>query len=257
MTPYSRWRRAMRKTAEFAIIALLATAGLSACSTTKEARSVTPSGFLGDYSNLHPSVANEPLLVYGNPTADCRQYTQVMFDPVTLWARSDDSSLQQLSETDRDKLRALGARALRVTFTEAGFSTVATPGTHVMRVRAAFTEAEKANVLLEDVSAVAPYVSGAATLYAEGKGQALFTGDVAYEMEFVDSLSGERLAASVDKRVGLMDIRNTDPWDSINAAIKVWQERGLKRLQACQRTGSFLSRPREQNWDQKVESYRP
>jgi hypothetical protein len=218
---------------------------------------VTPSGFLGNYSDLHPGVGNEPLMVYGNPDADCSRYTKVMFDPVELWARGDNSSLQQLSEADRDKLRSLGITSLRSTFTQAGFKVVSTPGPDVMRVRGAFTEAEKANVLLEDVSAVAPYVSGAATVYAEGKGQALFTGDVAYELEYLDSLTGKRLSASVDKRVGLMDIRNTDPWDSINAALAVWQERGIRRLQACHQTGSFAARPREETWEQRVEPYRP
>lgn len=227
------------------------------CGTTKAARSVTPSGFLGNYSDLRTGVGNEPLMVYGNPDADCSRYTKAMFDPVELWARGDNSSLQQLSEADRDKLRGLGMQALRSTFAQAGYRVVTTPGPGVMRVRAAFTEAEKANVLLEDVSAVAPYVSGAATLYAEGKGQALFTGDVAYELEYLDSLTGERLSASVDKRVGLMDIRNTDPWDSINAALAVWQERGIKRLQTCHQTGSFTARPSEETWEQKVEPYRP
>ncbi len=52
---------------------------------------------------------------------------------------------------------------------------------------------------------MAPYVSGAATLWAEAKGQAPFIGDVAYELELLDSVSGERLYAAVDKWVGKMD----------------------------------------------------
>ena len=79
---------------------------------------------------------------------------------------------------------------------------------------------------------MAPYVSGAATIYAEGKGQALFAGDTAYELKCLDSLTGERLSPSVDKQVERMDIRNTDPWDNINATLTVWRKRGIKRLQS-------------------------
>jgi hypothetical protein len=236
---------------------LAAAVSLAGCGTTKEARSVTPAGFLGNYADFRHGVGNEPYLLYANPTADCRKYTKVMIDPVTLWARGDNSSLQKLEETDRDMLRALGGEALRKSVTQAGMPVVENPGPDVMRIRAAFTEAEKANVLLEDISAAAPYVSGAATVYAEGKGQALWTGDVAYEMELLDSVTGERLSASVDKRVGLLDIRNLDAWDSVKAALKVWQERGTKRLISCQQTGSFTTRPREQTLDQQLEVYRP
>ncbi|MBM4200660.1 MAG: DUF3313 domain-containing protein, partial [Gammaproteobacteria bacterium] len=243
-----------RRAAAGLYLSILAAAiplALAGCGTTKEARSVTPAGFLGNYSDFRRGVGNEPYLIYANPTADCRKYTKVMIDPVTLWSRGDDSSLQKLEEKDRDMLRALGSETLRQTVTQAGLTVVDEPGPDVMRMRAAFTDAEKANVLLEDISAAAPYVSGAATLYAEEKGQALWTGDVAYEMEFLDSMTGERLSAAVDKRVGLLDIRNLDAWDSVRAALKVWQERGTKRLISCQQTGSFTTRPREQTLDQQ------
>ena len=250
-----RRRRISAVTVSLAIA--LGAIAMTGCSTTKEARHVTPAGFLGDYSDMRRGVGNEPYLVYGNPRADCRLYRKAMIDPVTLWARGDQSSLQELEEKDRDMLRTLGAEALRQTVTDAGMTIVDSPGPGVMRIRGAFTEAEKANVLLEDISAAAPYVSGAATVYAEGKGQALFTGDVAYELEYLDSVTGERLSAAVDKRVGLLDIRNLDAWDSVRAALKVWRERGTQRLISCHQTGSFTTRPQEQTLDQKIESYRP
>lgn len=230
---------------------------LPGCSTTKQAREIQPSGFLGDYSALRKGIANEPLLLYANPTANCRLYDRVMLDPVTLWAKSQDSSIQQLPDQERAMLKSLGDQALRDIFVQANFKVVHSAGAGVLRVRAAITEAEKANVLLQDVSMVAPYASGAAVAYAQVKGQGLFTGDLAWEYEMTDSLSGERLAASVDKRVGLMDLRNTGDWDFLKEAIAKWKDRAVQRLQACRQTGSFMARSREQSLDDSVSSFRP
>lgn len=240
------------------LLAVLVVASLlSACSTTKQAREVELSGFLRDYSILHHGTGNEPLLWYANARADCTKYGKVMIDPVTLWGKDADSSLGNLSGEDRDMLRHLGYQAMHDTFTRAGFTVVSSPGRDVLRARAAITEAEKANVLLEDVSVVAPYASAAATVYAETKGQGLFTGDMAWEAEYLDSLTGERLAASVDKRVGLMDLRNTSGWDFLREALSTWKDRGVQRLQMCRQTGSFLAHSTEQTFSEKIEPYRP
>ncbi len=237
--------------------AMAVSPALTGCGTTKQARSVMPSGFLENYSGLRKGIGDEPLLVYGNPAADCRKYTKLIIDPVTLWARGDHSSMQQLSEEDRDMLRTLGYQAISGAAAGAGLQIVTQPGAEVMRIRAAFTEAAKANVLLEDASIAAPYVSGAATVYAEAKGQGLFTGDEAFEVEMLDSLTGERLYAAVDKRVGLLDVRNFGGWDPLKAALKVWQDRGAQRMQSCRQTGSFLLKPHEEGWQQDIERYRP
>jgi hypothetical protein len=111
--------------------------------------------------------------------------------------------------------------------------------------------------LMEDLSAVAPYASTAATIYAEGKGQGLFTGALAYEMELLDSITGKRLSATVDKRVGLIDVRNLDEWDSIKAMLDGWRERGIKRFKLCRSSGSFVFRPTDDSLNNTLESYRP
>ncbi|MFO1417322.1 MAG: DUF3313 domain-containing protein [Methylotetracoccus sp.] len=227
------------------------------CGTTKEARTVTPSGFLGSYSGLHPGGDSLPLLVYGNPTADCRRYDKIMLDPVTLWARGEHSPFAKLSPGDRRILASQAQQRLTDMATRAGYSLVDRPGPGVMRIRIAITEAEKADVALKDASIIAPYVGGAAIAWSEFKGQAAFTGGAAIEAEIVDALTGERLYAMVDKRVGTLDIRNTDKLDDIDSAFDEWRDRGIARLKTCRATGSFVPKAGETNLEQTIESYRP
>ncbi len=245
-----------------AILAMLALAfalASSGCGSTKQARSVTASGFLGDYSALRKGgeSAGAPLLIYSNTAADCRKYKSILLDPVTLWAKADGSSFAQLEPADRTMLVNEFDKALREAAAKGGFPLAAAPGPDVMRIRAALTEAEKSNVMMKEISVVAPYASGAATVWAEAKGQALFTGDAAFEVEVLDSVTGERLYAAADKRVGKMDPRNYHSWDDVKDSIKVWGERGVKRLANCRATGSFALTPEEKSFSDKVDKYMP
>lgn len=234
----------------------LSTAG---CGTTKQARSVDNYGFLDDYSQLQPGSGStdDPILIYTNPTADCRQYKNILLEPVTLWSKPEDSSFAKLEPEDRSMLIMEFDNVLHEVANKSGFQVVSEPGTDVMRVRAALTEAGKSNVLMKEVSIVAPYASGAATVWAVSKGQALFTGDAAFELEALDSVTGERLYAAADKRVGKMDPRNYHSWDDVKESLKAWSERGVKRLTNCRETGSFALTPKEKSFSDKVEKYAP
>lgn len=240
-----------------ALLAAVAVAVLCGCSATKQAREVQPSGFLGSYSSLRKGNGNEPLLVYANPAADCRKYSKVMVDPVTLWAKTGDSWLQKLEPKDRDMLRNLGTDTLLEVMNKARFEVVTQPGPGVMRVRMALTEADKANVLLKEGTVLAPYVTAPAALYSESTGQALFSGDAAFELEILDSLTGQRLYAAADKRVGKLDVRDFHEWDDVKEAFKSWGERGAQRLVQCRTAGSFASSPKEQSLEEKIDNNVP
>ena len=240
------------------VIGFVLALSLVGCGSTKQARSVNESGFLGDYSQLKAgSGENDPLLIYANPNVDCAKYKSVLLDPVTLWAKSENSSFAKLEPADRSFLKSEFDKALRETIARGGYALVNTPGPDVMRIRAALTEAEKSNVMMKEVSVIAPYVSGAATAWAEYKGQALFTGDAAFEVEVLDSVTGKRLYAAVDKRVGKMDPRNYHSWDDVTESIKAWSERGVKRLTNCRINGSTVLTPKEKSFSDKIDSYMP
>jgi hypothetical protein len=240
-----------------ALLAAVAVAFLCGCGATKQAREVERSGFLGSYSSLRKGNGDEPLLVYANPAADCRKYGKVMIDPVTLWAKPGDSWLQKLEPKDRDMLRRLGTDTVLEVMNKARFEVVTRPGPDVMRMRMALTEADKANVLLKEGTVLAPYVTAPAALYSETTGQALFTGDAAFELEILDSLTGQRLYAAADKRVGKLDVRDFHEWDDVKEAFESWGERGARRLVNCRTTGSFASSPKEQSLGEKIDNNVP
>lgn len=71
----------------FLTVAILtASVGLfSACSTTKQARSVKTSGFLGDYySMLREGGKDEALLLYRNQNANIADYSKILLEPVQM-----------------------------------------------------------------------------------------------------------------------------------------------------------------------------
>ncbi len=253
---FSRVRLSVGPSAASLVI-LFCLLGTSGCGTTKEARTVAPSGFLGDYSQLRHGGGNLPLLVYGNPDADCRKYDKILIDPVMLWAQGSDSAFVNLDAQDRHILRSQANHALHDVAIHAGFQIVDRPGPGVIRLRAAITEAAKANVLLKDASIVAPYVGGAAVAWSEFKGQAAFTGDAAIEAELLDSLTGERLYAMVDKRVGDLDLRNYEEWDDVKESLAAWRDQATQRLLHCRNSGSFVPEAKEMSLEQQIESYRP
>src|SRR5882724_3558234 len=68
------------------LMGMLAVAlGAIGCPATYQARSVKPSGFLGDYSQLRPGKEGEALLVYVRPGVEWTKYDKIWLEPVTVW----------------------------------------------------------------------------------------------------------------------------------------------------------------------------
>lgn len=238
------------------LIGLFLTLFIVGC-VAKQARKVENSGFLGDYSQFREAKENEALYVYVNPKADCRKYSKVIIDPVTLWGKSEDSPLAELEEKDQQMLATRGWGTVYDAMRKANFAITDKPGPDVMRVRAAVTEATKAKVMLANAVAVAPYVWQAATLWGMGTGKWPFLGELAGEMEIVDSLTGERLMAGVDKVTGTMG-SNMDPrarWDDVRKGFDHWREKLGKRMVSCRETGSFEMPKDDRNWMKKTFDY--
>lgn len=223
----------------------------------KQSRRVEQSGFLGDYSQLTEKKENEALYVYVNPNADCKKYSKVLLEPTTLWAISEDSPLAALDEEDQNMLVSRSGGMIFDVMQRAGFKIVGEPGSDVIRVRGAVTEAQKAKVILADALAVAPYAWEAATLWGMGTGKWPFLGELAGEMEITDSVSGERLFAAVDKVSGSIG-SNVDPrarWDDVRKGFDLWRERMGKRMISCRETGSFQMPKDERGWMKKTFDY--
>jgi len=202
------------------------------CSSTFQARKAVPSGFLGDYSQLRPGTGDEALLVYFNPQADFKKYTGLMIDPIRMYAASPDSDLAKVPREDQQRLVNYFDATLREHLKK-DCQIVEKPGPDVIRLRVAITEAEHSNVVLDTVSTLLPIAIATSALQTVALGSSMAVGKVGVEFEVLDSVTGERLAAAVDARVGRKITGNFDKFNSWRAAedsFDYWAERLQRRV---------------------------
>jgi len=203
---------------------------VAACATY-QARDTTPAGFLGDYSMLKEGVTGRALLLYIDPQVDFTAYTAVMMDPVKLYA-SGKHEMEKLTPEDRQKILNYADAALRGQLAE-DYTLVDEAGPGVMRLRVAITEAEDANVTMDTVSTVIPIGLALSGLTAVAMGEWSFTGSAGVEAEMLDSVSGQRLFAAVDRRTGAKVTGKGDKfddWRTVKNAIDYWASKLRERL---------------------------
>jgi hypothetical protein len=208
--------------AALTVVTLIAVTG---CGATRGRRgAVEQSGFLGDYSQLQPLEGYEAQEVYLNPAAVWSRYRAVEIDSVSLWATEE---IAKLSPQDQQMLTDLLYKALHE---ELGrrFVLADRPGADVLRIRAALTQAKGAKVVMRTVSTLVPQMLLIGTAVGLAADTANSVGTVTAEMEVVDSIGGERLAAAVDERAGTKRIfttRTFKKWGDVEAACQHWAER--------------------------------
>jgi hypothetical protein len=199
---------------------------LTACATTRQRRSIEPSGFLGNYSDLRKE-DGQALLIYINPATDFSQYRALIIDSVTGW-RSDKTA--NLSAKERQALTDYLYLALQKQLGE-DYEIVNSSGVGVMRLRAAITEAEGAKVMANTVTTVVPQLRVLTTLGGLAADPAVLVAEAGLEVEITDSLTGERLAAAADRRAGTKTLRGgISEWSHVEEALDFWVERLRKRL---------------------------
>jgi len=209
----------------------LAASLLSGCTSTFQARKAPPSGFLGDYSQLRPGQGDEALLVYVNPQAQFKKYDKVMLDPVRVYA-SQGGALAKLPKEELQNLVNYLDATLREHL-KANYAIVNAPGPGVMRLRVAITEAKGSRVVLDTISSVLPYGMALSGLKTVVTGSGTSVGRVGGEFEAVDSVSGQRLTAAVDARIGRKYTGKFDKfnkWHAAQDAFDYWAERLQTRL---------------------------
>jgi hypothetical protein len=206
-------------------------AGMLAACATHQARDVTPTTFLGDYSMLKEGGEGRAVLVYIDPQADFKSYHAIMMEPVRLYA-SGKHEMEKLTPEDRQIILNYADAAIREQLGK-DYKLVTAPGPGVMRLRVAITEAEDANVTLDTISTIVPIGLALGGLAAIGTGEWAFTGSAGIEAEGLDSVSGKRLFAAVDRRTGAKVTGKGDKfddWRTVKNAIDYWASKLRERL---------------------------
>lgn len=203
-------------------LGLLATAGtalaLSSCATGGK----SPSGFLSNFKQLDAGYGTaDAVSAFVKPGVDLKKYDSVIIDPVTTIVATPGISPQvkdQLAAYLGDALRAQVVGELKV---------VSVPGPTTLRVRTALTDVIEDQKPGTPVTTVHPGARATLTGNIGSAEVAAFISKVSFEGEILDSVSGERLLANVDHRLGTKrEASATTSWASVRSAVN----QGVARL---------------------------
>lgn len=178
---------------------------------------VGQSGFLGDYSQLKPGGPGMAALVYSNPDADTRKYRDIVIEPVVVVLKPDaDRSVDTASLNDL----AVRYHARLVDEISPVFAPARVVGPQTLRLRVAITDVIPSNRVRAMMS-VLPVGMVVSEATRASTGEYPDVGQAESEMELLDAVTGERLYAAVDRRVGTKAVlRGT--LDDAQDAIDLW-----------------------------------
>lgn len=189
--------------------------------------SVEKSGFLGDYSQLRAGGEDRSALVYIKPGANFKPYNKLMFERVVVMF-SDSAEYHAIDPAMHKELTDYYQTALFDAVKDR-YEIVDRPGPGVLRVRAAITGVKPSKPVANTMSTIIPVGIVAAGATKAISDDNLGTGEAATEFEVLDAMTGERLAAAVDRRQGgKMVFRGK--WTDTKDAFDLWAQRFRQRL---------------------------
>ena len=190
-----------------------------------------PSGFLGsDYSLLTPPAEGsdqKAMLRYVNPNVNWSSYNKIMIAPVTFWAADDT----KVSAADQQALCNYAYNEF-VRVLIKNFIITGQPAPGVAKLSVALTDATSAVPGLRSISVLVPQARALSAVKMVATGTYSFVGSAQGAIKLNDSVSGQLLAAAVDKRVGGTSIKNVDvfQWGDAENAIDYWANLTDQRL---------------------------
>ncbi len=217
--------RARRKSSMIVVLLGLLTA--LGCGSTRST-SVRATGFLDDLSGLHRVDASVDGEVYVSEPNVLRRYRRFLLEPVVV-VFAEDSPAQAIEPNDIARLASSLREKVRQQLVDGGYELTNSPERATLRLRAALT----------DVNPSRPAVNlgGKAAGIALGVGgfvvPTIDLGGAAIEVEMVDAITGQRVAAFRDARKGkrfggtLVAARK---WGHAEEAFDVWARELRARL---------------------------
>ena len=188
---------------------------------------VEESGFLDNYSQLSAGGEGRAVFMYINPKTNFKLYDKIMFDRVAVVV----SNMEQYTVIDPAQLKELTDyfQQSLLNAVKDDYEIVDQPGPGVLRARFAITEVKPSKPVANTLSTILPvgWVVAGATKVASDEN--LGTGEAAAEMEVIDSITGERLAAAVDSRQGGKKAFS-GKWKDAKGAFDYWAKMFRQRL---------------------------
>jgi hypothetical protein len=175
------------------------------------AQKAQETGFLSSYANLEP--VSDNLMRYIGPNVG--QYSKFIIDPITVKFYDKETAEKVKPEDVKHLEEFLYAEILKDKPDR--YQIVSEPGPGVARIRIAITNLKKSEPALN----VLPQTK----LTGIGLGQA------SVEMEGVDSVTGQQLAAAITSETGSrFSFSGLSAWGDVEAVMKDWAKRIWKRI---------------------------
>ena len=211
-------------------LAVVAAVGLLGCPSTRQARTVQPSGFLGESASLlQEGGPGQPKLYYVAAGVPFQQYTRLLLDPVTVWR---DPQTKGVSEKDAQAL-ANNFHRLLYEALSTDFEIVESPQSGTLRLQVALTQLHGSDVVLNVVSSAVPQLRVVTGLEGYATDDPLFTGDAGMAFKITDASDGKLLSEGADGRVGAEHVDDSwEKWSDVDASMKFWAS--MFRYDLCQ-----------------------
>lgn len=187
------------------------------------------SGFLGDYSQLKDNPEFPLALVHIKPGVPWANFNSVQLESAGLWL---NEQTKDISPEDQQHLTDILYGKI---FEELGkvFTVTNQPGPNTLRLRVALTQAQGAKVAVRVVTTVVPQLRTATGLLGMASDTAATVGSATVEMEALDPVTNEQLAAVMSQRAGTKVIfakRTYETWGDVEAACDRWASRTAWQL---------------------------
>lgn len=200
---------------------LIILALFAGCAAQKVADYET-SGFLRDYSGFEVGAKEQVNLLYINPNGQLKTYNKILIDHVVVYFKRGSEN-KGIDPADLNELSRYFHNAL-VPALQDLYTIVNEPGPGVLRIRSAITDLEPRNAVSGTLSTVVPVGAAVSVIKKAGTNSNMAVGRASMEVELVDSLSGERMAAAIDKREGGKKAVSRK-WADVEEAFDYWAQK--------------------------------
>lgn len=162
-----------------------------------------PKGFLSSYEHLQPEGGDSEAFWYRNPAVPEGKYNKLIVDRIKIFLK-DDAEYKGIDPAELKELADYFHQAIVKAVSDA-YPVVEEPGPDVLHLRVAITDLVPNKPEASVVSLVVPFLwvgeagAGAAQGHA---GSTPFVGEVTVEMEGLDSVTHQQIAAYVETRIG-------------------------------------------------------
>ncbi len=208
-------------------------------------------GFLTDYSRIKPLEEDDGTYRYRDASVDFSRYNKVLVDRIKIWIK-EDSEYKGIDPDELKELTDYFYEAINKAVGDA-YPLVTEPGPDVLRLRIAVTDVVPNKPSASVTTLVVPFLwlGEAGTGVATGDaGSTMFTGQASVELEALDSISSQQLAAYIETRTGQKYnwthgikegvssyIKAYSKWDYTKQAMDTWAQLLRERLDSLRDKG--------------------